>query len=96
MTAQGLKRCPTCRHMVAKTDGCNAVTCRCGIVFCFVCSRRVQTQGLSAATVAGSEFCNCNDWGVNAHRNMLAGPALGAGVPDRVAPPQVRFGRHIL
>ncbi|KAF8338500.1 hypothetical protein F5887DRAFT_514967 [Amanita rubescens] len=34
----GAKRCPSCRVYVQKTEGCNHMTCRCGVHFCWICS----------------------------------------------------------
>ncbi len=31
------KQCPNCRLWVEKDDGCNSLTCRCGIHFCYRC-----------------------------------------------------------
>ena len=36
----GWARCPHCKRMVERTDGCNHMTCRCGGQFCYRCSRR--------------------------------------------------------
>ena len=33
----GGKRCPRCRSVIEKTDGCNHITCRCGTHFCWKC-----------------------------------------------------------
>ena len=33
----GAKRCPTCRILVQKTEGCNHMECRCGAHFCWIC-----------------------------------------------------------
>eukprot|EP01052_Picozoa_sp_SAG31_P000970 SAG31_NODE_30_length_32545_cov_9.378999_33_plen_188_part_00 len=41
---EGAKQCPNCNNMVAKTDGCNAMTCRCGIVFCWLCVPPQQAE----------------------------------------------------
>ncbi|KAI8147310.1 hypothetical protein BJV82DRAFT_575310 [Fennellomyces sp. T-0311] len=30
-------RCPKCKQMVEKADGCSTVKCRCGALFCFNC-----------------------------------------------------------
>ncbi len=34
---QRLRQCPKCRFWVEKTDGCDAMHCRCNLVFCYVC-----------------------------------------------------------
>jgi len=39
------KRCPKCRVAVSKSEGCNAITCRCGIVFCWKCGHDVDPNG---------------------------------------------------
>nr|XP_043631521.1 probable E3 ubiquitin-protein ligase RNF217 [Erigeron canadensis] len=41
------QRCPVCRHCIERISGCNAVKCRCGIQFCYIC---------------GSRGCVCNCW----------------------------------
>jgi hypothetical protein len=40
------KRCPGCRSVIEKTDGCNHITCRCGAHFCWRCG-----QTFSAAEI---------------------------------------------
>jgi hypothetical protein len=35
----GTKRCPGCRIPVVKVSGCNRITCRCGISFCYACDK---------------------------------------------------------
>ncbi|KAF8628198.1 hypothetical protein AX15_004047 [Amanita polypyramis BW_CC] len=35
--AAGAKRCPSCRVLVQKTEGCNHMTCRCGSHWCWIC-----------------------------------------------------------
>ena len=42
---QKFKQCPKCRFWVEKTQGCNHMTCRCGMQFCYVC---------------GGNYPNCN------------------------------------
>ena len=32
-----LKQCPKCKHWIERTQGCDAMTCRCGLVFCYNC-----------------------------------------------------------
>lgn len=31
------KQCPQCKYWIEKTQGCNSMACRCGIVFCYGC-----------------------------------------------------------
>ncbi|KAJ8092737.1 hypothetical protein PM082_007066 [Marasmius tenuissimus] len=33
----GVKRCPSCRVWIEKTEGCNHMSCRCGAHICWVC-----------------------------------------------------------
>mmetsp|Transcript_15349 Transcript_15349/g.27373 ORF Transcript_15349/g.27373 Transcript_15349/m.27373 type:complete len:291 (-) Transcript_15349:101-973(-) len=30
-------RCPSCKHGVQKSEGCDLMTCRCGTRFCYIC-----------------------------------------------------------
>jgi hypothetical protein len=41
--ANGYKRCPSCRAMIEKTEGCNYMTCRCGAHICWRCMNVFQT-----------------------------------------------------
>ena len=43
---QHLKQCPKCQFWVEKTSGCDAMHCRCNLVFCYVCG------GVAKATAA--------------------------------------------
>jgi len=36
--ASGYKRCPTCRVMIEKTEGCNHMNCKCGAHICWKCT----------------------------------------------------------
>jgi hypothetical protein len=40
----GLQRCPKCRFWVEKSEGCNAVLCRCGTTFCWRCGGDVNSD----------------------------------------------------
>ena len=54
-----LKQCPNCKNMVEKADGCNAIACRCGIQFCFVCGKQIQAAGCEFVQDLGTEvFCS--------------------------------------
>ena len=41
--SSGYKRCPTCRVMIEKTEGCNHMTCKCGAHICWKCMDVFQT-----------------------------------------------------
>jgi hypothetical protein len=45
------KRCPSCRHVVEKTDGCNFMECICGAEFCYGCGTEYGAD----------EYCECPD-----------------------------------
>ena len=37
MESKKAKQCPSCKCLVEKDDGCNNMTCSCGVHFCWVC-----------------------------------------------------------
>lgn len=39
-------RCPVCRHCVEKRIGCARVQCRCGIIFCYNCGKKMSANHL--------------------------------------------------
>ncbi|CDH50040.1 predicted protein [Lichtheimia corymbifera JMRC:FSU:9682] len=41
---QGWTRCPHCREVVARSYGCNAIKCRCGYEFCYLCGSRSRSH----------------------------------------------------
>jgi IBR domain. len=36
---QKFKQCPQCKYWVERSQGCDAMTCRCGAQFCYRCGR---------------------------------------------------------
>ena len=40
---QGWQRCPDCRYVVERTDGCFHMTCRCAKEFCYLCAATWKT-----------------------------------------------------
>ncbi|KAF9441319.1 hypothetical protein P691DRAFT_813162 [Macrolepiota fuliginosa MF-IS2] len=36
-TDNNAKQCPSCRAWVEKTEGCNHMSCKCGVHFCWIC-----------------------------------------------------------
>ena len=79
---EGTKHCPNCNNMVCKAEGCNAMTCRCGIIFCWLCVHQVKTRSDGEKPKAGLRYCNCKDWGIEFHRDQPAGQAAGPNRPD--------------
>jgi|UPI00048F25D0 E3 ubiquitin-protein ligase RNF14 len=45
MQKMGCKSCPGCKAQVSKTQGCNKMRCRCGVAFCFLCSKDITVEG---------------------------------------------------
>lgn len=37
-----IRRCPKCNQAVMKSDGCNKMTCSCGVKFCYLCQKQVK------------------------------------------------------
>lgn len=40
VTANNLRKCPSCNAMVERNQGCNFMTCRCKTHFCYVCGAK--------------------------------------------------------
>lgn len=40
---QGWQRCPTCKYLVGRTEGCNRMLCRCNHTFCYLCGAAWKT-----------------------------------------------------
>ena len=38
------KRCPECKSVIEKIDGCNHITCRCGAHFCWECGKTFRSN----------------------------------------------------
>ena len=45
MIKKSTKQCPSCRSAVSKTRGCNKMTCNCGTIFCYSCSKDISSVG---------------------------------------------------
>jgi hypothetical protein len=43
-TREGWKRCPGCKNMVERSEGCNFMTCECGHNFCYQCGGSLQNN----------------------------------------------------
>ncbi|PQE21944.1 IBR finger domain-containing protein [Rutstroemia sp. NJR-2017a WRK4] len=53
--SQGWKRCPNCRAMVSKNQGCRIIHCRCGGHFCYVCGNSCPRNGACVCEAAGPD-----------------------------------------
>ena len=49
-----LKQCPKCKFWVEKTDGCDAMHCRCNLVFCYKCGGVLKARD-------GIKQCSCGE-----------------------------------
>ena len=52
---QKLRQCPKCKFFVEKSSGCDAMHCRCGLVFCYKCGGVLK----ATARASGFEQCAC-------------------------------------
>lgn len=91
---QKLKQCPKCKFWVEKSFGCNAMHCRCNLVFCYVCGGCLK----GTAQKFGYKVCHCNsvmqstlqahensslnhNLMLDANNNFLPGVAANFGIP---------------
>uniref|UniRef100_A0A0E0M1L3 RBR-type E3 ubiquitin transferase n=1 Tax=Oryza punctata TaxID=4537 RepID=A0A0E0M1L3_ORYPU len=49
------KTCPKCKMLVERTAGCRVMSCRCRMVFCYLCGLQI------GAVLEGKEKCQCRD-----------------------------------
>ncbi|CAB9506781.1 RanBP-type and C3HC4-type zinc finger-containing protein 1 [Seminavis robusta] len=91
---QKLKQCPKCQFWVEKANGCDAMHCRCNLVFCYRCGGCLK----GTAQKNGFKECNCgshvhgllqtherapiNHNNIGNHNPRVAGapPAFGQGM----------------
>jgi len=78
---QKLKQCPKCKHFVEKTNGCNAMHCRCNLVFCYKCGGVLKKDAKN-----GIKLCDCAGMApyLQAHAR---GPNHNLQQPAAAAPP---------
>ena len=55
-SSQKLKQCPKCQFWVEKISGCDAMHCRCNLVFCYKCGGCLR----GTASSGGFKECKCN------------------------------------
>ncbi|KAJ3013249.1 hypothetical protein HKX48_005852 [Thoreauomyces humboldtii] len=70
MTDALLRSCPKCSNRFYKVDGCNAMTCTCGTVMCYVCRKKIVKALHYPSAMAGrSEADTCPLFDDTALRN---------------------------
>lgn len=47
MTQARIRECPKCKTRFFKTEGCNKMTCSCGINICYTCRKDITKEGYS-------------------------------------------------
>ena len=75
-SSQSLKQCPKCKFWVEKTSGCDAMHCRCNLVFCYKCGGCLK----QTAKQHGLQECKC---GRQDHANLAAHEAPGVANHNR-------------
>lgn len=58
MKEGGVNKCPNCKSLVSKTDGCNHMTCTCGMHFCWECGEQF---GFTVGLYNGRPFFHNKD-----------------------------------
>lgn len=90
---QGLRRCPKCRFWVEKSEGCNAVLCRCGTTFCWRCGGDVNGDAGCACMrdVASLPDAEKDEVGAGQGQVGCAGRWRGGGCSQCGHPPSLRL-----
>ena len=77
-----LKQCPKCKFWVEKSSGCNAMHCRCNLVFCYQCGGclkgTAQKNGFEECKCGSESLLQAHEGGPN--HNLLAGQRRGPGM----------------
>ena len=84
-TANNWKACPKCGTMVSRSEGCNAMRCRCGQGFCYTCGETYQDRRTCSCPMTFEARPNRAD-GANAARRPMIGNIthILAGVATRL------------
>jgi len=53
------KPCPRCRVNVIKSDGCNHMTCRCGVHFCWLCNTEYAVDEINDHYINNNAYYGC-------------------------------------
>ncbi|GLC42596.1 hypothetical protein PLESTB_001117400 [Pleodorina starrii] len=56
---QQWKRCPACKLIVERSEGCNHMRCRCGCDFCYGCGKPYKDTRPTPDNVHGTPACGC-------------------------------------
>lgn len=57
----GWKQCPSCRHMVSRSEGCNHMTCSCEQEFCYKCGKAYSHIGQECGCELHAEDADFSD-----------------------------------
>jgi hypothetical protein len=85
---RGLQRCPKCRFWVEKSEGCNAVLCRCGTTFCWRCGGDVNGDAGCACMRDVASLPEAEREEVRTSRRLIVPPPLLPRARSR-APPRL-------
>ena len=61
VTQARVRNCPSCHRSIIKENGCNKMICPCKTTFCYLCRKRIDSEGYS-------HFCqtpHCRHWSCN-------------------------------
>ena len=80
---QKMRQCPKCRFWVERTSGCDAMQCRCNLVFCYQCGGVLKSDtGMKQCKCVGvAQLLQAHEGQPN-HNNLPRGglpPAAGGG-----------------
>ncbi|KAJ3331862.1 hypothetical protein HDU76_002001 [Blyttiomyces sp. JEL0837] len=75
------RRCPSCRAVVERKEGCNYILCLCGVGFCYRCGVRYLSTVATGQHQHGTPGCQCPLFDVPAEFDDPPAPA-GAWVPE--------------
>ena len=56
---ENTKPCPICHFKIEKNDGCNHMTCKCGIHFCWICNQVYTLDDINDHYMGNNPFASC-------------------------------------
>ncbi|GLC42598.1 hypothetical protein PLESTF_000735500 [Pleodorina starrii] len=94
---QQWKRCPACKLVVERSEGCNHMKCRCGCDFCYGCGKPYKDTSPTPDNAHGTPACGCPLFNVPAELEPQGGARAGAQGAAAAGPAQRPFrgGRFV-